>query len=214
MIGFFLGFFIPCVIFLIFHGISRAYSALASRRKSKAIKPPESKPSTELAIPDGPVYEEFGHPGPPIPLLAASLPQAPIGYGWEIIVVTNEVGNPALRCALLNLRTNQVEDALEADLVIVRRWKYAADDTYASFYRQAKAQVMRGYDPTPQRIGPRDVYSPKPPDTTKILGKVMMANLITPMVDWARLLVLKYIVAYPDETKCNYMLIESEGVAA
>lgn len=38
----------------------------------------------------------------------------------------------------------------------------------------------------------------------------MMANLITPMVDWAALLTLRYIVDHPDETKCNYMLIEAK----
>ncbi|MBB3752533.1 hypothetical protein FHT44_005045 [Mycolicibacterium sp. BK634] len=186
-------------------------------RRPKAI---ESEPGKELALPepDAPVYELYDHPGPPIPLLAASLPTAPIGYGWEIVVVTNEAGNPALRCAMLNLRTNMVEDALEADLVIARRWKYANDETYASFYRRAQASVPKRRRQVSRGItmGYADyVYeAPTGEDINKMLGKVMMANLITPMVDWARLLVLRYIVEHPDETKCNYMLVESEEFVA
>ena len=172
----------------------------------------------ELALPNEvpPVYETYDHPAPPIALLGASLPTAPLGYGWEIHVVPNEEENPALRLAMLDLSTSTVIDAIEADLVVVRRWKYAADDTYASFYRRAEQQAKQeitGY----KESGGYNRHRREPifnDDPSKMLGKVMMANLITPMVDWARLITLRYIVNNPDEAKCNYMLIESEGVPA
>lgn len=169
--------------------------------------------SMELAVPhpDPPVYELYDHPAPPIPLLGASLPQAPIGYGWEIHVVPNEADNPALRLAMLDLKTSTVIDAIEADLVILRRWKYAADDTYPAFYRRAEAQARK--EIVGHKTHGSGSYRHTTPiyndDPSKMLGKVMMANLITPMVDWARLITLRYIVDHPDETKCNYMLIEN-----
>lgn len=176
-------------------------------------KTQKASASKELAVPEEekapPVFELYGHPGPPIQILAAALPQAPIGYGWEIHVVPNEDRNPVLRLAMLNLRTSAVQDEIEADLVIVRRWKYANDDTYAAFYRRAE-QIAKTtitnhkYDDFARRHTP--VYG-KSPEKEK--GKVMMANLITPMVDWATLITLRYITDNPDETKCNYMLIES-----
>jgi len=180
--------------------------------------------STELAVPDPePVkYEMYGHPAPPIALLGASLPQAPLGYGWEITTVINDDGNPALRLALLDLKTITEVDAIEQDLVVVRKWKYANDDTYAAFYRRAieiedrecekiyKAKYehwreMSRYDHYGYAKCPE-----KPRPDGKLAGKVMMANLITPMVDWAALLTLRYFVNNPDETKCNYMLIEAK----
>lgn len=169
--------------------------------------------SNELAIPEDPqpIYELYDHPAPPIPLLGASLPSAPLGYGWEIHIVPNDEGNPALRLAMLDLKTSTVIDAIEGDLIILRRWKYANDDTYAAFYRRAEAQARKeivGYN-----ISGTGPYRHNEPiyndDPSKLLGKVMMANLITPMVDWARLITLRYIVDHPDESKCNYMLIEN-----
>lgn len=175
----------------------------------------------ELALPEEPVpvYELYDHPAPPIPLLGASLPTAPIGYGWEITTMINESGNPALRLAMLDLATTTVIDAIEGDLVIVRRWKYADDDTYAAFYRRAEAKVAKqitGYEIIERGNyfpsgGPNPIYGKDPQE---LLGKVMMANLITPMVDWARLITLRYIVNNPDETKCNYMLLENMAEAS
>ena len=175
--------------------------------------------SKELALPDEPIksYEVYDHPAPPILVLRSSMPSAPTGYGWELYVTTNDEGNPALRLSMLDLKTSTVIDAIEADLVIVRRWKYAAPDTYASFYRRVQekcATEITGY----QTVG-SGFQSQRWPkygqDPTEMLGKVMMANLITPMVDWARLITLRYIVDHPDETKCNYVLLESpEGVPA
>ena len=165
----------------------------------------------------------YGHPAAPIALLGASLPQAPTGYGWEIVAVTNEDDNPALRLAMLDLKTSTVVDAIERDMVIVRKWQWAEDDTYAAFYRRAHAieqteyagkynKAMDDYYDQRRYMISYDRPPKKPEIPTpdgKLAGKVMMANLITPMVDWAALLTLRYIVEHPDDTKCNYMLIES-----
>lgn len=175
--------------------------------------------SKELALPEEPIksYETYDHPAPPILVLRSSLPSAPIGYGWEMYVSTNEDDNPALRLSMLDLKTSAVIDAIEADLVIVRRWKYAAPDTYASFYRRVRekcATEVSGYQTAGSGFESRR-WPKYDKDPTEMLGKVMLANLITPMIDWARLITLRYIVDHPDETKCNYVLIEStEGVNA
>jgi hypothetical protein len=209
----------------------RTYQVLRARKKKPALTAVEKKykwsgdvagqnVGKELALPEQPVktYESWDHPAPPILVLSASLPSAPIGYGWEIVVVSNEAGNPALRLAMLDLATATVVDAIEADLVILRRWKYAADDTYADFYRRAEAQARaevtgwRNYGDSLRGGWRQPIYDKDP---NELMGKVMMANLITPVVDWARLITLRYIVDHPDETKCNYVLIEStEGVNA
>jgi hypothetical protein len=120
--------------------------------------------------------------------------------------------------AMLDLKTTTVIDAIEGDLVVIRKWKYAKDDTYADFYRRAEDQErskITGYerDPFENYVSPsyrRPIYGADP---AKLLGKVMLANLITPMVDWASLLVLRYIVEHPDETKVNYILLESNEEA-
>lgn len=162
-------------------------------------------------------YETYDHPAPPIALLGASLCGAPLGYGWEITAVINDAGNPALRLAMLDLKTTTEVDVIERDMIIVRKWQYADDDTYAAFYRRAKAieQIECDLDyefnlSIHQRwhgSGPIARLTP----TGELPGKVMMANLITPIVDWAALLTLRYIIENPDETRCNYMLIESMG---
>lgn len=190
---------------------------LQASMAERALKAASQSCSKELALPEDPVpvYELYDHPAPPIALLGASLPTAPIGYGWEIHILPNDEGNPALRLAMLDLKTSMVIDAIEGDLVIVRRWKYANDDTYASFYRRAKDQVAKevtGFQVTDKYgRGGNLIYGKDPQE---FMGKVMMANLITPMVDWARLITLRYIVEHPDETKCNYMLIENMAEAS
>ncbi len=170
--------------------------------------------SKELALPADvtapPVYESYDHPAPPILLLGTSLPKAPLGYGWEITTEPGgPEGNPHLKLSLLDLKHSVEVESIETDLVVARRWKYAADETYAQYYRKVEnkaRETITGYRHTDwgSRIPVYDT------DATKAQGKVMMANLITPMVDWARVLVLRYIVERPDETKTNYMLISSE----
>ena len=207
------------MIGMVVHDFRPSVRSWQARKRTEKFDADGAKrsPGTELAIPvdPEPVYELYGHPAPPIPLLGASLPSAPLGYGWEIHVVPNDDGNPALRLAMLDLKTSAVIDAIEGDMVIVRRWKYANDETYASFYRRAEAQSAKeivGREKSDiSGMGWRTIYNT---DHTQILGKVMMGNLITPMVDWARLITLRYIVDHPDESKCNYMLIESEPVNA
>lgn len=193
----------------------------AIRHRNKESKEWDS--SKALAIPEEPpkVYESYDHPAPPIALLGASVCRAPVGYGWEITAVTNEAGNPALRLAMLDLKTSTIVDAIERDMVIVRRWQYADDDTYAAFYRRAEAIEAKKRDHEYYAavkvynenlgftFGHYQKYPTRFKPDGKLAGKVMMANLITPMVDWAALLTLRYIVEHPDDTKCNYMLIES-----
>lgn len=165
------------------------------------------------------VYETYDHPAAPVALLGASLCRAPLGYGWEITTTINQDENPALRLAMLDLKTTTEVDVIERDMVIVRKWQYADDDTYAAFYRRAKeietietdAQANSNpwiYDKSGKYVQNRNY---QPAIKGNLAGRVMMANLITPMVDWAALLTLRYIVENPDETKCNYMLIESMG---
>lgn len=217
------------------------HNAIQTRKPSKML-PPKKEPKQgtrdfthyqppgvykdsvgkELAIPKEPVksYELYGHPAPPILVLSASLPSAPIGYGWELTTAINTEGNPALRLAMLDLKTTTVIDAIEGDLVVIRRWKYAKADTYADFYRRAEEQErakITGYERDPFDHGISSYLRDRRPiygaDPAKLLGKVMLANLITPMVDWASLLVLRYIVEHPDETKVNYILLESNEEA-
>lgn len=169
------------------------------------------------------VYESFGHPAPPILLLKASMPSAPIGYAWEITTGINDAGNPALKLAMLNMKTGLVIDSIEGDLVIIRRWTYAKDDTYADFYRRCEEKdrvailnEQMAWRQSAERQWERQMQSiPEFKSQTEkglLAGKVMLANLITPIVDWAALITLRYIVEHPDEKKCNYELIE--GVSA
>lgn len=197
---------------------------LRTKRKAKAISSERVEaiedaqgvsdgPGKELALPEDPVpvYELYGHPAPPIPLLGSALPQAPIGYGWEIVTLLNPNNDPVLRLSLLDLKTAKEMDAIEADLTVVRRWRYAKPDTYAMYYRRAE-QICRGEVTgwLNRGHGREPVYGKDP---NELKGKVMMANLITPLVDWASMLALKFIVEHPDETKFNYMLVEAEGNA-
>lgn len=169
--------------------------------------------SKDLAVPEQKkTYEMFDHPAAPIMVLSAALPSAPTGYGWEMTTAPNEHGNPALRLSLLSLAADTTAvESIEADLVVVRRWKYAAPDTYAAFYRRAEEQANKTIIGVQYR-GP-GWHDPTYASPTKVQGEVMMANLITPLVDWARLVTLRYIVENPDPTKVNYVLIPApEGV--
>lgn len=223
-----MSFYIVLIIWLICGGVPYLIARhgptqiLHLHRKKKATAIKTEPASKELALPEEPVksYESYDHPAPPIPLLAASLCQAPIGYGWEITTTLNKDDNPALRLAMLDLRTSIEVDAIEQDMVIVRKWQWADDDTYAAFYRRANEIEQKECDAqyTQRYESWRSIYmyspfdeKPRPERGTpcgKLAGKVMMANLITPMADWAVLLTLRYIVEHPDDTKCNYMLIE------
>lgn len=232
------------LIYLLPPGVSIATVYIIRREHRKSlVSDPKFKPvpkrvedvSDQLELyqepPEKPkVYESFGHPAPPILLLKASMPSAPIGYAWEITTGLNDEGHPALKLAFMDMKTGLVIDSIEGDLVIIRKWRYAKDDTYADFYRRCEEQdrvavreeklkwensVEYAYD-RQMRSMSRSYYDPpmfKPKTEPGLLaGKVMLANLITPIVDWASLITLRYIVEHPTRDTCTYELIEGVTV--
>lgn len=147
------------------------------------------KPSTAIAPREPePVYDTYGHPWPPIPELAAKLPRPPANYSWEITAELNDYGSPALRLSMLDLRTAEVGDFIERDLVVIRRWRYANDDTFASFYRRAAGDNRT--------------------DAVKRCRKVFYAHLLAPMADWAKTVAVSKSITEPPGLTTNYKLIE------
>lgn len=180
----------------------------------------KDRPGSELDIPKEkpPVFDTYGHPAPPIPLLASSVPTAPTGFRWEI-TVHNEDDAPTLKLAMLHVVAGEVA-TIEADLTVARHWKYAPDDTYAMLYRKAGRRVtddlLAKYQAREYAVSrafpPVIIAKPDPNEAVeREKGKVMMANLIDPMVDWARVLTLRYITNNPDPDTCQYMLVKGEA---
>ncbi|MBO0676751.1 hypothetical protein JRC04_04665 [Mycolicibacterium sp. S2-37] len=156
----------------------------------------KKKASAEIAIPDPnePVYDTYGHPYAPIPELSAKLPAPPSNYSWEIMATTSAHGSPALRLSLLDLRTSEASDFIERDLVVIRRWRYANDDTFAAFYR--RAAEMDAWDVS------------RGPVTIR---KVFYAHLIGPMADWASAIAATKAVTEPPALVSGYKLIEGRA---
>lgn len=154
--------------------------------------------STELATYEPiPVYETYGHPWMPIPELKGTIPRPPTGYAWEITASLNAHGNPALRLGLLDLGQGVVTAFAERDMVVIRRWQYAEDDTFAAFYRRAIQMHTRGSGEIDgQRAGD--------------LGRqIFLAHLISPLSDWAASEVARRAVIDPPALSSSYLLVES-----
>lgn len=165
-----------------------------SRRRMKRWESGQNKVSTDLApYEPAPVYETYGHPWMPIPELKSKLPKPPTGYAWEITAVLNERANPALRLGLLDLGQGIVSAFAERDMVVIRRWQYADDDTFAAFYRRAL-----------------HMYPAEGMDKAERLGRqIFDAHLLSPLADWATAEVARKAVIDPPALCANYALVES-----
>jgi hypothetical protein len=139
-----------------------------------------------------PIYDTYGHPWMPIPELKAELPKAPLGHAWEITAVLNGANNPALRLGLLDLGEGEVIVSAERDMVVIRRWQYAEDDTFAVFYRRAK-----------------EMYANNVNSAVELARKIFETHLISPLVDWANAEVTRKAVTEPPALTTNYALVES-----
>ena len=161
-------------------------TALQRHLHQRAVKVAE-RVGTEVAVREPePVYETYGHPWAPLPELKAKLPPPPANHSWEIAVGINTHNSPALRLSLLDLRTTETSDFIERDLVVIRRWRYADNDTFASFYRRAGDEVR--------------------------CRKVFYAHLLAPMADWAKTVAVTKSVVEPPALTTSYLLVE--GAAA
>lgn len=154
----------------------------------------EMEADRALKLPQAPavLYETYGHPWMPIPELKGVVPKPPVGFAWEITAVLNGRGNPALRLGLLDLGQGEVTLSAERDMVVIRSWQYAQDDTFAAFYRRAAQMhidnINRGVN----------------------LGRqIFDTHLISPLRDWATAEVARRAVTSPPALSTSYALVES-----
>lgn len=168
----------PWIIGFVVHHV-RSYGRVTAEIVAK---------STELVTP-AVIYDTYGHPWMPIPELKGVLPGPPVGHAWEITAVLNHRGNPALRLGLLDLGQGTVVVSAERDMLVIRRWQYADDDTFAVFYR---------------RVLQMDVNSP-----AELARQIFDTHLISPLKDWATAEVARKAVTEPPALCTSYALVES-----
>ncbi|WP_242604630.1 hypothetical protein [Mycobacteroides abscessus] len=69
--------------------------------------------------------ERYGHPLPVIATLRSSLPEAPVGYAWEVFVRHGENGAPFLNLRIIDSTTAQPVACTSKDLVHDEYWPWA-----------------------------------------------------------------------------------------